>query len=219
MGARSKRESNRAKYLQNCTRTIRGQIGLPANPYQRCESIEDILAVLTENKREAIFQHLLAAPDDQIGRLACNVDIAQVRHLATRAVMLAMAGQIFAGRPLARADSEGFVLEVSKARFKDWEGIDFLLYVTKPGGPEQRVQTRFFLDKDDPICTQLDLCKSGENFLHKDSKAAAAALARTFHPHAAVAGAKDHSETNYGIYVAGKLLFHWDCMSHKLSEH
>lgn len=90
------KETDRQQYLRNCATTLRGQLGLSADQFAECKTLAEIRTKLAQTKWSAIDTRLYDAPDEQIGKLACSKDDRQVRHMATEAVIPAIAEKIWA---------------------------------------------------------------------------------------------------------------------------
>ncbi len=105
-------------------------------------------------------------------------------QIATAAVLAAMADNIWTdlkkGQPLADIESKGILIEVMKAVFQDWKGVQFVLRFSKGS---QRAFRTVFVDKDDPICINSGLCERGKNFVSRDKQVAADALLKTIEIH------------------------------------
>lgn len=88
-------EADRQKYLRNCAKTLLGQLGLSAEQFKGHKTFTEIEAALNE-KAATIDVRLMQSPDEQLGRLACIENIADVRCLARQALIPALAAKLWA---------------------------------------------------------------------------------------------------------------------------
>lgn len=88
-------KQNRQNYLRNCARTVQGQLGLSTEQFKGLKTLPEIEAAINA-KAAAIDIRLMQSPDEQLGRLACIANHADVRHLARQVLVPAIAQKIWA---------------------------------------------------------------------------------------------------------------------------
>jgi hypothetical protein len=89
------KKEDRQKYLRNVSKTLQGQLGLSAEQFKECKTFAEIEAALNA-KAATIDIRLMQSPDEQIGKLACIANEADVRHLARQALVPAIASRLWA---------------------------------------------------------------------------------------------------------------------------
>lgn len=87
--------ADREKYLRNCAKTLQGQLGLDTEQFKGLKTFAEIEAALNA-KAGTIDIRLMQSPDEQVGKLACIANDADVRYLARQAVIPAIAQKIWA---------------------------------------------------------------------------------------------------------------------------
>ena len=89
------KQADREKYLRNCAKTLQGQLGLDSEQFKGLKTFAEIEAALNA-KAVTIDIRLMQSPDEQVGRLACIANHADVRHLARQVLIPAITQKIWA---------------------------------------------------------------------------------------------------------------------------